>query len=102
MRKNYGYKDIDGHHWPDATKGDQLWYSIYVGDWLSKENDTIVSVNWDVPEGLENLEERVSGAEVFIKIGSPIVGTFKVSANFTFTEDDAEQVKVVPMILKVF
>ena len=102
MRKNYYYKDIDGDHFPDATVGDELYYSILYSCWLNNEGDSLESVSWTVPDGLTLLEDTIEGGEVKAKIRSDRVGSFKIVCTLNTIEDTQTQTKNVPMILKVY
>lgn len=100
--KNYPYKDIDGNHWPDAALGDELFYCIDYNTWITEENDSLVSITWVVPDGLEGSEAHEANGEAFIKLKTLARGSHRVEMHLRTKEFDYEQVKVVPMILKVY
>lgn len=102
MKKNYYYTDIDGDHFPDASKGDELYYSIMFSCWLSNEGDSTESITWSVPEGLTLLDEFIQGGEAKAKIRCDRVGSFKVTCTINTIEGTSNQTKNVPMILKVY
>ena len=106
LQKGYNYQDMDGEHWPDARIGDELYYEIEFSEWLNKENDTTVSVEWDVTEDLTILDEFNSGSSAFVKLATKKFGTFKAVCKLHLSEtgqDDIvyEQTKTVHMMLKV-
>jgi hypothetical protein len=100
--KNYQYIDVDGHHWPDASVGDALFYSINYAQWIIDENDSFIDVEWVIPENMIGSESYESGGEAFIKLEPLCVGSFKVIMKLTTEELGKKQTKAVPMILKVY
>ena len=100
--KAYQYIDVDGNHWPDASVGDSLYYSVDFAQWVVAENDNLVSVDWVVPECLNNEDSFVEGGQAFIKLGAAAVGSYKVLCNIHTVENTKEQTKTIPMILKVY
>lgn len=102
MRKSYYYKDIDGEHFPDAIKGDELFYSIMFTCWLTNEGDSVSSITWAVPDGLTLMEDFIQGGEAKAKIRADRVGSFKVICTINTNEGTETQSKNVPMILKVY
>lgn len=102
MKKNFYYKDIDGEHFPDASVGDELYYSILFSCWLTNEGDTLEGVTWTVSDGLTVLDEAIQGGEVKAKIRCERAGSFRVLCTLDTIEDAQTQTKNVPMILKVY
>ena len=102
MRKGYYYTDVDGDHFPDASLGDELYYSISFACWITNENDEVVDIDWTVPTGITLVENFIQGTEAKAKLRMDAVGSFKVVCTITTKEGTKEQVKQVPMILKVY
>lgn len=103
---SFAYKDTDGNHWPDAVLGDELYYSIEFANYLSSENDTLVSVAWVLDDNLTSTDAFNSGSEAYIKLKPSKRGTFKAVCNISLTETgvdgvDRTQTKSVEMMLKV-
>lgn len=100
--KKYSYTDIDGLHWPDANVGDNLFYSIDFNCWLHEESETITSVNWIIPEGVESEQDLVTDNIGHVKIETPNIGSYKIVCELGTTELGLDQVNAIPMIIKVY
>jgi hypothetical protein len=100
--RKFNYNDIDGNHWPDADVGDELYYAIDFSCWLNNEADTIDSVVWAIPEGIEATDEYIDGTEAVIKLKTSGYGSFKVLCKMTSIDNGKAQTNAVPMVLKVF
>lgn len=100
--KHYPYKDIDGNHWPDAALGDALFYAIDYSQWLTEENDELVSIAWTVPAGLVGSDGFEANGQANIKLTTEKRGSHKVVCAITTVENGFEQKKTVLMILKVY
>jgi hypothetical protein len=100
--KKYHYVDIDGNHFPDADKGDDLYYALELSCWLTSEGDILSSATWDVSEGATITESSVAGTIATVRVSTPIVGTFKLRCTVTSDDSGNQQTNVVPMMLKVY
>jgi hypothetical protein len=102
MMKNFYYTDIDGDHFPDATTGSELYYSIMFACWLANENTIILSAEWEVGAGLTLLDDFIQGTEAKAKIRADKTGAHSVMCTITTSEGGVTQLKKIPMILKVY
>ena len=100
--KKFSYKNIDGNHWPDADVGDELYYALDLDCWLNSENDTVVGFRWEVPEGVERLDDFVLDNQANIKLKTNTIGTFKILGYLTSAELGFEQINAIPTMLKVY
>ena len=101
--KKYVYRDGDGVHWPDANKGDDLYYAIDPNVWLACEVDSLVSISWEVEEPLVSTDSFIAEDGIaHIKLLTPRVGYYKVTAIIFSQEETAVQKNVVPMKIKVY
>lgn len=100
--KNYPYKASDGNHWADAPLGDHQFYAIDFSQWLTEEGDELLSVSWEVSEGLEGTESHESGTEAYIKLKTLQYGSFRVTCTLITEENGLQQTKVIPMMLRVY
>jgi len=100
--KNFLYKDVDGNHWPDAALGSSLYYAICFGSWLTSENDSLVNVTWSLPDGVTGEDSFEDEDEAFIKLTPTKRGSFTIVCNLTSSESGKQQIKTVPMVLKVY
>ena len=100
--KKYNYVEIDGNHWPDADKGDNLFYSLDFSCWLNGEEDSFVSAEWTLPDGVTSDESFIGVDEAVIKIHTPSIGSYKVICTLTSNDRGREQTNVIPMVLKVY
>ena len=102
IQRKYSYKDLDGNHWPDADKGDNLFYAIDFTKWLTNEADTLDSVAWTLPDGITSSEEFIAGNEGHVKLSTPRVGNFKIICTMMSDDNGQIQENIIPMILKVY
>lgn len=101
--KKYAYTSLDGDHWPDADKGDDLVYAYDLSCWLDNEEATLVSVTWSVPENVIITDDYVEGKFAYVKLHTPVVGAgYKILAAITTTQAGKTQTNNAPMMLKVF
>ena len=100
--RRYHYEDVDGTHFPDSMVGDSLFYSIDFQCWLKNENDTIVSVTWAAQPGVVASDAYTEGYLAHVRLTPSTFGSFKIECRLTCAEGSVEQIRVVPMILKVF
>jgi hypothetical protein len=102
MMKNFYYTDIDGDHFPDASKGSELFYSIEFSCWLTNEKSIVTSVTWEVGSGLQLLANFIQGTEAKVKVSADSVGSHSMVCSITTAEGGLAQLKKIPMILKVY
>ena len=102
MKKPYYYTDLGGDHFPDASVGDNLYYTIDLSCWLQNENDTISAVTWELPDGLSSDDAFLQGNLAKIKIHSERAGNYRLKCIVSVYESTKTQDKVVPMMLKVY
>lgn len=100
--RKFPYKNIDGNHWPDADVGDDLYYALDLTCWLNSENDTIVGMRWEVPEGIEITNSFVLDNQANIKLKTDNIGVFKILGYLTSSELGFEQINAIPTMLKVY
>lgn len=103
MRKKYPYVDSAGQHFPDANKGEEMYYALDLTPYSLAEAETITSVVWILPKELTNKDSYVleDGSEAHIKISSPIAGIFEVVAKINSEDTGKVQTNYVNIILKV-
>ena len=102
IQRKYPHTDLDGNHWPDADVGDELWYHVDFSCWYSLVDLEGISVMWDVPEGIEGLDDALNLTIASIKLKALRVGTYIITARIHSNIIGLEQVQMVPMKLKVF
>jgi hypothetical protein len=102
--KKFNYTTVDGNHWPDADKGDNLFYSIDISCFLEEEKDILVNVTWEVPDGLftESADQFVESNLATIKLHSPSHGSFVIKCTIDTVDNGRQQTNVIPMILTVY
>ena len=100
-RKNRFYNAIDGDHFPDAIKGSDLYYSLDLTCWLENESDTLISVNWILSEGITSSDNYINSDKAVIKIATPSVGTYTVTAMVLTDEAGKQQTKPFRYKLRV-
>lgn len=102
---NYPYVDTDGDHWPDAIVGDAQFYAVNFEQWISAENETLVTIDWSVPAGVEASDDFHTGVEAYVKLAPKQRGTFEIlcQLNTTETANDIEYTgtKTIRVFLKV-
>jgi hypothetical protein len=100
-RRNRFYVDIDGDHFPDAYKSSDLYYAIDTTCWLQSEGDTLVGVVWETSDGITSSEDYLEGNRAVIKIATPNVGTYTVTALVTSNDSGKQQTKPFRYKIKV-
>lgn len=97
------YTDSDGNScWADATAGDDLYYSIDFGTWLTGEADTLVSVAWNLPDGITSSDDFLAGNVASIKLATPTAGNYEVSCTLSSIDAGKTQTKQQYMRLTVY
>lgn len=86
LHLGYSYTDLDGEHWPDVSLGSKEFYCIEFAEKLSKENDTLVEIEWVIPEGVIATEDFHSGSEAYVNLAPQKRGTFEILCNISLTE----------------
>tara|TARA_Y100001963_G_scaffold128140_1_gene182149 strand:- start:3000 stop:3326 length:327 start_codon:yes stop_codon:yes gene_type:complete len=104
--KTYAYTGMDGNHFPDCYLGSEEFYSIDFSDFLNIENETLVEVEWIIPEYVNASEDFHSGTEAYVKLSPQKRGTHTIKCKISLTETDIngivrDQQKLVVMQLKV-
>ena len=100
--KNYPYLATDGNHFPDAALGSSQYYCINYLQWLTEEGDTLVGVEWELPEGLTGEDAHEAAGEAFIKLTPEFRRSYRVTCKVTTQENGKEQINTVTVILKVY
>lgn len=104
--KNFHYTDIDGEHFPDAILGSNLYYGLDLECWLTNESDSLVSVVWNVPEGIISCDDFVQGFVANVKLQATRTGSFIINCVMTSEETvlgkTIRQEKSIDTVLKVF
>lgn len=103
--KPYFYEAFDGVHYPDTVRGSKYVYGMDLNSFLDANGGTLVSVVWDLEEGLLGTDEFMHPNDVniaCINIETPYVGSFWVSLFATYTAAGVEQQMHVPLIIKVY
>jgi len=89
---NTWYIDSDGNvHWPDTLVGTEKYYPVSWAALLAAENDTRTSVDWEVPDGLTEMDTSNDGNIVSVKLRADTAGTHKVVCTIETLEDTATQ-----------
>jgi len=101
LSKKYAYKDIDGNHWSDADKGDDLWYSVNFSCWVVQDNETVTAIDWTTPDGVTEQETYVEGTVAAIRLLTNACGTYKITCKITSIDNGRTQTNHIPMMLKV-
>jgi|TARA_B110000908_G_C10228649_1_gene439375 hypothetical protein len=104
--KDYYYKSTDGEHFPDAVLGSNLFYGLDFSCWLKNEEDTLVSIEWTLPDGVTSEDDFLQGTVGNIKLSPTRTGSFVINCVIT-TEETLNfstllQEKSIDTILKVF
>ena len=96
------YEDEYGIHWVDTEVGSEVYRGILITRFLTKENDTFVSVAWTVPDGLTEMDTDKVGDELRIKLSADAIGTnYAVVCEFNTTESGDTQKFIQTMLLTV-
>ncbi len=104
--KNFHYTDIDGEHFPDATLGSNMFYGLDFACWLDNESDTIVSVEWNLPDGVVSDDSFMQGTIGNVKLRPTRTGSFLINcvltSEETYNASTLQQQKSINTVLKVF
>lgn len=112
--KKYIRLEPDGVHLPDADVGDILYYGIDFTEYFGcseqpdevgpviMADETILSVEWAVPEEVILEESFVSGKVALAKLGTHVIGCFKITCTMISIADGNTQTQVIPLILTVY
>ena len=65
-------------NWPCATLGSQEYYGLNVQPYLLGGAGNLVSITWEVPNGITILDQSVEGYIAWIKLDTKYRGTFKI------------------------
>lgn len=103
MRKKYAYTDSAGNHFPDANKGEEVYYALNLLPYALTEAETIESVEWVLPSGITNKDSYLleDGSEAHIKISTPSAGIYEIVAKVNSSDTGKVQTNYVNIILKV-
>ncbi len=97
--KDYEYEQVDGIHFPDANKGDDVYYVIPFTD---NEADTLMEHSFILPEEVTVSDSYVNDMDIFVKLLSPLVGNFKITCIATVAVGPRREVDHIVRILKVY
>lgn len=101
-KKNYSYIDSAGLHFPDASVGDSTYYALDLACLVDLEQETILSITWEVPTGLSLVGSGVViEKEAHVKITSNIPGVFRLKAIIESTDAGRTSTNTYYIILKV-
>lgn len=101
-KKNYSYTDAAGVHFPDADKGDQVYYALDLTCLVDLESEVISSVTWILPDGITELHSAiVEGKEAQIKLDTPKAGVFCIKAVIESSDQGNVSKNTHRIILKV-
>ena len=70
--------------WPCTYVGAEEFFGLDLLEYL--EGDTLISVAWDLPNGLVSVTEVVIGSISYIKINSEFAGQHKIKFNIRSSE----------------
>lgn len=102
MKKNYVYTDAAGLHFPDADKGDAVYYALDLSCLVNSEAETINSVTWVLPEGMTELDSLiVEDSEAQVKIQADKAGVFVIKAIIESIDEGRTSTNTHKIILKV-
>lgn len=103
--KSFFYNEPDGVHYPDAMRGVSYLYGMDFSSFLGEHDGTLVSVDWDLEEGLVGSGAfNVEGSPniACINIEAKYSGTFQVKAIMNYIACGIEQKLEVPIMIKVY
>lgn len=103
MFKDYEYTAVDGKHWPDGYLGESLLRNIDLSEYLTIEEQLILTIEWTGPEDVKTGVSFIEDNKAYIQLRPSTRKSYTVSAHITYTGlQDTEEVLVVPMVLKVY
>lgn len=104
--KSFFYRDFDGVHYPDSQVGTKYIYGVDFRNYLNQQEGTLVSIDWNLEEGLEDHDEFMHPSIddiALINLKTPYPGSYTVTCVMTYTSYSAvEQELPVPLIIKVY
>ncbi len=98
--KDYEYEMVDGHHFPDANKGDDVQYLFPI-----KTNVIInlMEYSFILPEGVTVSDSYYNGSTgVVVKLLTPKVGTFTIVCVATISVGAKRIVDHISRVIKVY
>ena len=90
------------NHFADAVAGDVKYYGIELSQWLTAENDTLVSATWTADAGVTISLQTISATQARCKIATPTAGVYKITCVAQTTEGAATQTKSTILWLSVY
>lgn len=100
--KDFYYSDVGGDHFPDTVIGSELLYTVNATCWLANENDSIVSAVWNAGAGLTILDSFIQEQYLVVKVRANSIGTHSLKCDLSTVEGSNTQLKVIPLLLKVY
>lgn len=102
LKKNYVYTDAAGIHFPDADKGDAVYYALDLTCLVNTENETVNSVTWELDPSMTELDSFVvDGSEAQIKIQTTKAGVFVLKAIVESVDEGRTSTNTQKITLKV-
>ncbi len=99
--KTYEYETVDGNHFPDANKGDEIYYEFPISNGL---DISLMEFSFIFPEGVTSSDSYADpdGTKIHVKLLTPIVGNFRITCIATMAIGAKREVDHIVKVIKVY